>query len=83
LYVYIQFKNLNSKYVPLVKVVEDQTNKCVNSKYPLSFEKLGQGYGFILYKTILEDANVNGKNISIEGIHDRAYIQVGDVYYIE
>jgi len=45
----------------------------------LSFEKLGQGYGFILYRTILDDANVNGKNISIEGIHDRAYIQIGEV----
>jgi hypothetical protein len=67
------------KYVPLVKVVEDQTNKCVDSKYPLSFERLGQGYGFILYKTLLDDADVNGKNISIDGIRDRAYIQLGDV----
>ena len=73
------------------------SNKCVDSTYLLSFEKLGQvklqiliawivclniqkkGYGFILYKTTLDDANVDGKLLKIEGIRDRGYVQIGEV----
>lgn len=45
---------------------------------PLTFEKLGQGYGFIMYSTTLKDLNVNGKNLSISGIRDRGYILIGN-----
>ena len=57
----------------------DLSDKCIDSTYPLTFEQLGQGYGFVLYKTILDDSNVDGKILSIEGIRDRGYVQIGDV----
>jgi hypothetical protein len=63
----------------LVDAILDLSSKCINSTYPLTFEQLGQGYGFILYKTTLDDPNVDGKILSIEGIRDRGYVQIGDV----
>ena len=38
-----------------------------------------KGYGFILYSTILDDADIDQKVLSIPGIRDRAYIQTGSV----
>ena len=51
----------------------------MQSQYPLSFEALGQGYGFILYSTTLSNPNVYGKVLSIPGIRDRGYVQIGSV----
>jgi hypothetical protein len=62
-----------------VDAILELSSKCVDSKYPLTFEQLGQGHGFILYKTTLDDPNVDGKILSIEGIRDRGYVQIGDV----
>ena len=39
-----------------------------------------QGYGVVLYATRLSDPNVNGKVLSIPGIRDRAYIQIGNAF---
>jgi hypothetical protein len=47
--------------------------------YPLSFEALGQGYGFIMYTTTLDNPNVDGMVLSIPGIRDRGYVQIGSV----
>lgn len=52
---------------------------CISTDKPESFEKLGQGYGFILYQTKLKNLNVDGKKLSIIGIHDRGYISIGKV----
>jgi hypothetical protein len=30
---------------------------------------------------VLDDVNVNGKNLSIPGIRDRAYVAIGKVVY--
>ena len=38
-----------------------------------------KGYGAVLYFTKLEDTNVDGKVLSIPGLRDRAYIQIGNV----
>lgn len=34
----------------------------------------------VLYSTVLEDANVDGKILSITGIRDRAYVQIGSKF---
>lgn len=65
--------------MPLVDAILDFSEKCVSSADPLSFEKLGQGYGFILYTTTLDDPNVDGKLLTIPGIRDRGYVQIGPV----
>jgi beta-galactosidase len=64
-------------YLPLIDAIREFSDKCVNSFHPLSFEKLGQGYGFISYSTILDDPNVDGQILSIDGLRDRAYVQIG------
>ena len=40
---------------------------------------INKGYGAVLYFTKLEDTNVDGKVLSIPGLRDRAYIQIGNV----
>lgn len=57
--------------------VSEMSHSCVNNLDPLSFERLGQGYGFIMYKKKLSDPNVHGKWLYIPKLHDRAYIQIG------
>ena len=37
-----------------------------------------KGYGAVLYSHALEDANVDGKILSIPGLRDRAYVQIGN-----
>ena len=36
----------------------------------------------MLYATTLDDPNVDGKILSIPGIRDRGYVQIGDVWKI-
>jgi len=61
------FENLNS------------LSKAVESPSPVSMEKLGQQYGFILYR-----AKINGStgenNLSIMGLHDRAQVFLNGEY---
>jgi len=38
-----------------------------------------KGLGFVLYYTELKDTNVDGKILTIPGVRDRAYIQIGSV----
>lgn len=64
-------------HTPLIEAVQNMSNKCVKSDYPQSFEKLGQGYGFILYSTVLTNLDVHGKKLIIPGVHDRAWISIG------
>ena len=65
--------------MPLISAILNNSEKCVNAKYPLSFERLGQSTGFVLYMVTLDDPNVDGKYMHIASIGDRAYIQIGDV----
>ena len=67
------------KHIPLAEAVSLFSRKCVDSVKPQSFEKLGQGYGFLLYTTILDDPNIDGKILSIPGVRDRAYVQIGSL----
>ena len=39
-----------------------------------------KGYGFILYTVILDDTDIDQKTLSIPGIRDRAYIQIGSTF---
>ena len=39
-----------------------------------------QGYGIVMYSTNLPTSNVNKKVLSIPGIRDRAYIQIGNKF---
>ena len=62
--------------VSLFSVLED-ISKPVFSVYPQSMEKLGQGYGYILYRSALNTENGMEK-IRLWGANDRANIFVGE-----
>lgn len=49
-------------------MIADMSKKCYQTQVPQSFERLGQGYGFIMYVVTLSDPNVDGKVLSIPGI---------------
>ena len=40
---------------------------------------INKGYGFVMYTTYLDDPNVDGKLLSVPGIRDRGYVQIGSV----
>lgn len=42
--------------------------------------KFPKGYGFIMYSTVLNDSNVDGKILSVPGIRDRGYVQIGSQF---
>ena len=67
----------------LIKSIQKLSDSCVQTELPESFEKLGQGYGFILYSTILRDSDLTKANLSIPGIRDRGYVVVGNVIKIK
>lgn len=52
----------------------------VKMKTPLPMEKIGQGYGYILYKTHLKGPR-DYMPLILEGVHDRAYVFVNDDLY--
>ena len=62
--------------VSLTSTLETLSN-CVESIYPQSMEKLGQNYGYILYRTALNTEEELGK-IRIWGGNDRANILLDD-----
>lgn len=61
----------------LIDVITDMSDTCVTSNQPQTFEALGQGYGFVLYSTTLDDVDVFNKVLSVPGIRDRGYVQIG------
>jgi len=54
--------------------IKCSVNFLLNFFLKLDFQK---GYGFILYTTFLENTDIDQKILSIPGIRDRAYIQIG------
>ncbi len=57
-----------------VATVLDLTGKITKSSSPLPMEKLGQGYGFVLYRHLLK--GTGAKILSIEGIRDYAVVML-------
>jgi len=68
--------NLHSSLIDSILALSDS---CIKTELPESFEKLGQGYGIILYSTTLKDIDLTKANLSIPGIRDRGYVVVGNV----
>lgn len=62
--------------VSLTSVLE-KISTCTESIYPQSMEKLGQNYGYILYRTFLETEE-NLEKIRLWGANDRAHVLLDD-----
>jgi beta-galactosidase len=59
-----------------VKTLWDLVGKPVKSERPLSFESLGEAYGFVLYETRLSH---DVSELTLEGLQDRAQIFVQEM----
>lgn len=51
----------------------------VNQKYPLSFEAMGQSYGFVLYETQLGSISGDPASLKVTGLRDRANVLLNGV----
>ena len=51
----------------------------VSSEYPLTFEALGQSYGFVLYETTVEIPVSDASLLKIQRLGDRAIVMVDGV----
>ncbi|GFR08738.1 beta-galactosidase [Trichonephila clavata] len=56
-----------------------ETNNSVFSTYPLSFEKLSQPFGFVLYKAKVTFQTADPAVLTVKGIADRAHVYVNKV----
>ena len=70
-----------SPVVPLLDQRSRQTlgKEPLRSQFPLTFEQLGQRYGFMLYETIVAHSVPDPAFLSIPNISDRAIVLLDDV----
>lgn len=48
------------------------------NKDPLTFEELGQAFGFVLYEHRIDHITTNPVQLEIQGLHDRGYVYVNE-----
>ena len=51
----------------------------ISSSYPLTFEEIGQAYGFIYYGTVVDFNPTDPSILNVSEVHDRGYVFVEDV----
>uniref|UniRef100_A0A914E5U3 Glycoside hydrolase 35 catalytic domain-containing protein n=1 Tax=Acrobeloides nanus TaxID=290746 RepID=A0A914E5U3_9BILA len=61
----------------LISTLTQILESCTTSTYPMTFEQINHGYGFVLYTTTLQKS---GKTLSIPGIRDYGYVFLNNVY---
>ncbi|XP_077560436.1 beta-galactosidase-like [Haemaphysalis longicornis] len=57
------------------------SNRTVESPYPLTFEQLGQAYGFVLYETRITLEPGEPAQLIVKGIRDRGYVYLNDFHF--
>ncbi|CAN7938802.1 unnamed protein product, partial [Ixodes hexagonus] len=62
--------------------IEDlaQADPFISSKFPLSFEQVGHGYGFMFYYTNIPFRPRDPAVLHVPGLRDRGYVYVNNVY---
>ena len=63
----------------LISTLTQILESCTTSNYPLTFEQINHGYGFVLYTTTLQKS---GKTLSVPGIRDYGYVFLNNVYQV-
>lgn len=85
---YIHVPNIETKYVPAKSyenveyigssnIFNNDNFEKVENSYPLAMEKLGYGYGYVLYETTLTNVK-HLSSIELQGMNDRAQIFLDD-----
>ncbi|CAM2701582.1 unnamed protein product [Rotaria socialis] len=62
----------------LLSYITSHSPFCTTSSYPKRFEELGQNQAFVVYSTILNNPEVQGKVLDLSGVRDRAYVLLGE-----
>ena len=73
----VKMKPLSSIFIEKQSLEHRASNvitKSVMSKYPLTFEALGQASGFVLYQTKIEELFRDPAKLVVTGIRDRGYV---------
>ncbi|PXF48816.1 Beta-galactosidase 8 [Gracilariopsis chorda] len=68
---------LFTESISLYDVLDIVTDNHLYSRYPLTMEEVGSGYGFIMYRCVLDGPPPAGSNIrilQISGVRDFAYV---------
>uniref|UniRef100_T1J8I2 Beta-galactosidase n=1 Tax=Strigamia maritima TaxID=126957 RepID=T1J8I2_STRMM len=60
-------------------LIDLRSQEPLSSYYPVSFESLGQAYGFVLYETIVPGQFMDPVVLEIKNVHDRAIVFVQNV----
>jgi hypothetical protein len=63
----------------LISTLNQMLDACNSSSYPLTFEDINHGYGFVLYTTTLIKA---GKTLSTPHIKDHGYVFLNNVFQV-
>ncbi|CAG0887731.1 unnamed protein product [Darwinula stevensoni] len=50
----------------------------ISSSHPLTFEEIGQAYGFVYYETVVDIHPTDPAILNVSEVHDRGYVFVGD-----
>jgi hypothetical protein len=62
----------------LLSYIKTHSPYCETSMNPKAFEELGQNQAFVVYSTVLNDPEVQGKVLDLSGVHDYAYVLLGE-----
>jgi hypothetical protein len=62
----------------LFSYIKSHSPHCETSMYPKRFEELGQNQAFVVYSTVLNDPEVQGKVLDLSGVRDYAYVLLGE-----
>lgn len=55
----------------------------IHSVYPVSFEEIGQDYGFVLYSTIILSSSSGGEVLlDLSTVRDHAHVFINKVKFI-
>lgn len=63
----------------LLQALQALLAPCQTSPTPVTFEQLGQAYGYVLYETTL---NSGGTNLTATNLKDFGYVYVNEVYQV-
>lgn len=64
----------------LISTLTQIQETCVSSTYPLTFEQINHGFGYVLYTHVLKSA---GSLLATHYIKDYGYVFVNNVYKVD
>ena len=73
----VRLKRVGQNLISTLTLLQEP---CVQSTYPLTFEQIDHGYGYVLYSTTIKSS---GTNLTANNIRDFGYVFVNNVYQVK